>query len=460
MLDLDYKEVAEKYGGNKQKIAQAAALGALGPEGPLLAVTAGMYIDRMRAAQMQEQAPQQTVAEQVLAPPAPVPPQMPQGGLGAPGMAPPLPQGAPPMGAPPAPAPAQPPMGMAEGGFLPPYASGGLTDLPLPDGMFDEPGNGGFSDGYAGGGLVAFASAGPVEEEEEYSGEIVVNAPRKPKSLGPISMFDLPESIFGFNSDAFTNIDLIKELAPQETKQSKRLSEYYEKSLDPAEQAKRKKEDMWMTLGQIGARMAQTPGSFLQAASAGIGEALPGAREANKERRTEQRDAIKMLAAQEAQTNKGRSEMANAAIAMQEKYGTLALALQDNAFKDKWAKMDDATKRFLGQIDASTRMALGRMSKEATLGAAGMGLQRLLLGASSKVAAAVDEQLFMNPTVTGPDGKPVKYRALLKADPAAAANVRRSMIRGGVNDYLSGFAGGEEMAGDVGGSDDPLGLRQ
>ena len=175
MLNLDYKDVAEKYGGNKQRIAEAAALGALGPEGPLLAVSAGMYIDRMRAAQMQEQAPQQTVAQQVLSSPAPqqAPPQQ---GLGAipPQQATPPMQAAPPMeGAMPPEAGlgALPTDGgemptMAEGGMVPPYAAGGgLSDLPLPDTMFDEPSNGGFNDGYAGGGLVAFAGGGTTFDD-------------------------------------------------------------------------------------------------------------------------------------------------------------------------------------------------------------------------------------------------------------------------------------------------------
>lgn len=167
MLNLDYKDVAEKYGGNKQRIAEAAALGALGPEGPLLAVSAGMYIDRMRAAQMQEQAPQQTVAQQVLAAPAPQPASPPQQGLGAipPQQVTPQMQAAPPMEG------AMPPEGgempmMAEGGMVPPYASGGgLSGLPLPDTMFDEPSNGGFNDGYAGGGLVAFAGGGTTFDD-------------------------------------------------------------------------------------------------------------------------------------------------------------------------------------------------------------------------------------------------------------------------------------------------------
>lgn len=166
MLNLDYKDVAEKYGGNKQKIAEAAALGALGPEGPLLALAAGQYIDRMRAAQMQEQVPQQTVAQQVFNPQPQMPPQgapaMPPQGLGA--LAP---QGEAPI--PEAPMPQMPmeapveevPMGMA---------MGGVAGLPVPDDMFDEPTNGGFDDGYAGGGLVAFAGGGSSRRmtDEEY----------------------------------------------------------------------------------------------------------------------------------------------------------------------------------------------------------------------------------------------------------------------------------------------------
>jgi NAD(P)-dependent dehydrogenase (short-subunit alcohol dehydrogenase family) len=55
--------------------------------------------------------------------------------------------------------------------------------------------------------------------------------------------------------------------------------------------------------------------------SAGIGAALPGAKEAAKERRAEQRDAIKTLAQQEGFNNKQSLELANAAIGMSGKYG-------------------------------------------------------------------------------------------------------------------------------------------
>ena len=52
----------------------------------------------------------------------------------------------------------------ADGGSVaPPYAGGGLSELPIPDTMFDESRNGGFDDGYAGGGLIAFAGGGDTD---------------------------------------------------------------------------------------------------------------------------------------------------------------------------------------------------------------------------------------------------------------------------------------------------------
>jgi hypothetical protein len=62
------KDIAMEYGGNKQKIAQATQMGLIDPTA---AVLAGMFIDRMRSAQQEEMAPQQTVAQQVMAPQMP-----------------------------------------------------------------------------------------------------------------------------------------------------------------------------------------------------------------------------------------------------------------------------------------------------------------------------------------------------------------------------------------------------
>lgn len=149
------EDIAKEYAGNKQRIAQAAQMGIVDPTA---AVLAGMFIDRMRGAQMQEGANPPSVAQEVMggAPPAPPAPLPTAGGLGAspqaaPPMAPPMPTAAPQMDMP---MPGGAPMGEAPIGM----ADGGLAMLPVPDAMFDEPDDG----GYAGGGLVAFADGGPA----------------------------------------------------------------------------------------------------------------------------------------------------------------------------------------------------------------------------------------------------------------------------------------------------------
>jgi hypothetical protein len=73
--------------------------------------------------------------------------------------------------------------------------------------------------------------------------------------------------------------------------------------MSPEGQKKRRDEDKWFALAQMGATMASTPGSLIQAASAGLKQALPGLQEATKERRAEVRDALKQLVADENMTN-------------------------------------------------------------------------------------------------------------------------------------------------------------
>ncbi|CAB4190088.1 hypothetical protein UFOVP1288_35 [uncultured Caudovirales phage] len=131
--------IAKEYAGNKQRIAQAMQSGLLDPTSALMA---GMFIDRMRSAQFQEQGAPQTVAQQVFSPAQ----SAPQPGLGSLG----APQATPQMAPQQAPQQAPPPqMGMAEGG---------LADLPVPDSMYDEPSTD--AQQYGGGGVVAFADKG------------------------------------------------------------------------------------------------------------------------------------------------------------------------------------------------------------------------------------------------------------------------------------------------------------
>ena len=268
MLDLNYKDVAEKYGGNKQKIAEAAAIGALGPEGPLLAVAAGMYIDRMRAAQVAEQAPQQTVAQQVL---APQPTMSPQGLAAAQPPSPSMPPAATPapMAAPaPMPAPEQAPVGMAEGGYLPPYASGGLSDLPLPDTMFDEPDNG----GYAGGGLVAFAAGDAVEKDQD--------------------------TYYGYNyRDPLANEAILDRLyGKPQTKYEEEIEQSLLRQRSPEYMKTQKRKDMGQLMAEAGlGLMSAQGGNFLQNLSAAVAPALGRAAERKRERRAEEREIQKGL---------------------------------------------------------------------------------------------------------------------------------------------------------------------
>jgi hypothetical protein len=316
------EQIAKEYGGNKQKIAEAMQTGILDPTAGTLA---GMFIDRIRAAAQAEQAPQQTVAEQIFAPPAPPAPPAPAPPQG--GMPPPPPMGAPPMG-PPAglgatpeaaqmpqmgmppmdmPPPEQPPMGMAEGG---------LTTLPLPDAMFDEPNNGGYDDTFANGGIVAFQSAGLVrgideEEDEALTGDIVANA-------GEVD----PEQMYGFYRDPELNkTEIIDRIAPRQTKYAEEQNKFLDELRSEKSQKAQAKDDFFSALGSLGAKMASTPGTLFQSFNAGAAEAIPKLAASAKERRAEQVSALKTLATQEGLSNKEALEVANVALGMSGKFG-------------------------------------------------------------------------------------------------------------------------------------------
>jgi hypothetical protein len=401
------EQIAKDYGGNKQKIAEAMQMGILDPTAGTMA---GMFIDRMRQAAQQEGVPQQSVAQQVFAPPAPAaPPMGAPAGLGATPEAAAMPpmDATPPMGA--VPPQGEMPM-MAMGGMVPPYASGGgLSDMPLPDGMFDEPSNGGYGDGYAGGGMVAFNPGGEVEEEDD----IVVE--------GQLD----PESIYGYFKDPELNrTEVIDKLYKPQTKYSDQINKFYEDVMNPEAQKKRRKEDMWMTLGQIGARMAQSPGSIFQAAAAGIGEALPGAKEAAKERRAEQRDAIKTLAQQEGFNNKQSLELANAAIGMSGKYGEFRegdLNRKQQKFLEI-LKEEGANKRNAAQVGAS--MYGANASAGASRFAATAGSQREILAATREGGRYFDALTEESP----------KLKNLKMTDPLGYTQAKMKYIR----DYVYG----------------------
>jgi hypothetical protein len=246
--------------------------------------------------------------------------------------------------------------GMAMGGMVPPYASGGgLSDMPLPDGMFDEPSNGGFGDGYAGGGIVAFLTGGEVDDKNKDpndvngdgkvdGNDILVTAQKDDKDLSVLQkrgmMFgSIPSGYGGFDDTLGGNLETINQEVPREVKRYQQYQAYLDKILDPEERKKSKKEDMWLALGQIGARMAQTPGSLLQAAGAGIGEALPGIAAAAKERRGEERAVIKEMMTEERIGNKEVMERANMALDMLKGYNVNEKSFQDQNFNNMLTRL-------------------------------------------------------------------------------------------------------------------------
>ena len=432
------EQIAKDYGGNKQKIAEAMQMGIVDPTAGTMAA---MFIDRMRSAAQTEAAPQQTVAQQVFTPPAP---QMPMGapaGLGATPQAAamPAPAAAPPMGMP---SPQAVP-GMAEGGMVPPYmAGGGISSLPLPDDMFDESRNGGFNDGYNSGGLVAFAEGDKVvAKPSENVDPRTINVVGRDKEEEDLTTkllqgvrYEAPSYMGGYDNTLGGNLTTINEEAPREIKRAQQYQEYLDRMLNPEEQKKRKQEDMWMALGQIGARMAQTPGSLLQAASAGISEALPGVAAAAKERRGEQRAAQQALVAEERTGNKELQDRAGIALDMLKNYNSIEQAFQSDNFKNTLTRLG---------IDADlaqARIMAGANIQNALIGAAtqrfvgGLGYNERRGALFQQIASDWDKSAVNDPT----------YIGLVAKDPQKAAAYRNSQIMGTLNSVqpLLGSGGG------------------
>jgi hypothetical protein len=179
----------------------------------------------------------------------------------------------------------------------------------------------------------------------------------------------------GFRSDLFGNLDLFNEAAPRKTKYAQELESLIERVRSPEERAKRKKEDMYMTLAQIGAKMATTPGSLLQAAGAGIQEALPGAAAAAKERRGEERALTRELLAEERQANKEVESRAGLAFEMLKNYNSLEQAFQDQNFKNTLTRLGINAETVKARIMAGASVQGALISAAAQRDVGRMGLE-------------------------------------------------------------------------------------
>jgi hypothetical protein len=273
--------------------------------------------------------------------------------------------------------------------MVPPYMNnGGLAELPVPEDMFSEPHNG----SYAGGGIVAFGAGeyiqqGPDEPEADAAGTRLQKP--KSKSLGALPSFDIPRSIFGVSGDVMTNMDRLKETYTPQTKQMDRATKAYEEELTPEGLKKRRDEDLGAFLMKFGAKLASTPGDLLTAAGIAGGEALPGLEAASKERRADQRQMLKNLQENEGLSNKEAKEARNLALDMQIKYGSLAVALQDTAFKNLWQQMDDNTRRYVAKLSNEA----SRYSANKGYDAAVVGLNRENARITQLAVKSVDDKI-------------------------------------------------------------------
>ena len=177
-----------------------------------------------------------------------------------------------------------------------------------------------------------------------------------------------------------------------------------------------------MALGQIGAKMATTPGSLLQAAGAGIGEALPGIREAAKERREDERAAFKALLDEERATNKEISEQADKALEMLKQYNSLEAAFQETNFRNVWEKMSSADRRYVAQVSAAAGIRSSEISASASRFGSLMALEREESARNRDVIKAVQSYTQSGPGYAeyiravqggrGPEYLEQTYRAL------------------------------------------------
>jgi hypothetical protein len=166
--------------------------------------------------------------------------------------------------------------------------------------------------------------------------------------------------------------------------------------------------------------MATTPGSLLQAAGAGIGEALPGIAAAAKERRGAKRALTKELLSEERLSNKELADRFNTSLDMVVK-GIIPLeeAFQDRNFRDRWETLGRDSQERIAKLNAAAGITQQRISTSGALTVAGRQLEGQRIGAANAMGDYVDKLL----TVDG------DYQGLLATNPAAASIYRSTLIK-------------------------------
>jgi hypothetical protein len=306
-------------------------------------------------------------------------------------------------------------------------ADGGLAALPVPESMFDEPMDG----EYAGGGIVAFNPGGlastSMDETEDEELEAVGSRGR-----------------YGFAPTFEGNMGLIEKYAPQQNTSGDKLTSFYEAEMSPEAQKKRRDEDKYFALAQLGATMAGTPGSLLQAFGAGVGKALPGLQESAKARRAEQRDAIKTLAAREDMTNKQATEAFRLAGELQKAYGGFMDAEAQRQLSKDMADANNKTQILAQQIATQGQKDVAGINKNAQLDYFTKQEANLIKDVKAKAVAALPalRSTLDNPVGLAHNAFRKAQASGNKAEAALAANAISEAERAFVASQVALVSGG------------------
>jgi hypothetical protein len=286
-------------------------------------------------------------------------------------------------------------------------ADGGLAMLPIPETMFDEPMDGEYADG----GIVAFREAG-LTSTPDYS-------------VLQQMMADLGDEARGRQE--------YEAVYQPKREAAERLRQFYGDALSEEAQKKRGKQDLNSFLMSFGAKLASTRGPLLSAAGEAAGQTLPGYQESVKERRAEQRDALKQLAADEGMTNAEQREFA--------KYMMGRKDTRANLGKDL-AQISSADARTRAQIESAER--INAADNVARITAAGMsGAGEKAPGFSEKaVSAAFQRKLANNSRL--PVAKTAKE---FNANPAKYQKSHEALLDEAFTEVMTRSAAGRSLTG-------------
>jgi hypothetical protein len=214
------------------------------------------------------------------------------------------------------------------------------------------------------------------------------------------------------------------------TKRAEQYQAYLDRVLDPQEQAARAKDSFMASIGKLGARMAATPGSLLQAFNAGAAEAIPDMEAGAEARRAEENAIVKELASEERTGNAELEGRFNAAVDMMIKgFLPIEKSFQDRNFQNMLDRLGINAEILKARIMADATKFSATESKEASMYGSRqeLGARRAALFSS-----------FLDDAKKNSAFDPV-FQRLYEKNPNTAAVYLQNLARQQVNDTLGGM---------------------